>query len=175
MGVKAHCRHFHPRLCDCVEHTDGLSGCFVLPSSSNGWKALAYLFTTSFQIVLFLCNVLKGLQHWRGRNPENLTTVLYRDALIVFLVQSSLGVINTVLIQTTQTEDYSLDATYRAFLWRVLSSTYAKQPPHLMDGTLPYNHILPPWQKEASSPEGRKTAEVSAHSREQRSTLPYHE
>ncbi|KZT57316.1 hypothetical protein CALCODRAFT_286470 [Calocera cornea HHB12733] len=63
----------------------GLQGCFAPPSTNDVlWKA--YLLTTSFQLVLFLATIVKGIQHLT-RHPENLTAVLYRDAFLSFLAQ----------------------------------------------------------------------------------------
>jgi len=93
----------------------GLSGCFMLPTSSNEvW--IAYLLTTSFQIVLFLATVGKGVQHWRHRSESNLTSVLYRDAFLSFLAQVCVGMANVVLLATMRDINYSLDVTYRALL-----------------------------------------------------------
>ncbi|KZT57328.1 hypothetical protein CALCODRAFT_286644 [Calocera cornea HHB12733] len=116
LGLNITCVYFAMHSAD-VQRIDGLPGCFVLPSTSNAIpKALAYMFTTLFQIFLFFATALKGIQHWRGRNPEHLTTVLYRDAFASFLAQSCFGILNTLMIRFMRTEDYSLDATYRALL-----------------------------------------------------------
>jgi len=89
-------------------------GCFIVPSSSSVvWKA--YVCTTCFQLFLFLATAVKGIHYWR-RGPENLTVVLFRDAFLAFLIQVSLGVLNTILLIVMQDLNYSMDTTYRACL-----------------------------------------------------------
>jgi len=97
------------------QRIEGLPGCFILPSSSDEmWKA--YLLTTSFQLVLLVATVVKGVQHWGARQPQNLTTVLYRDAFLSFVGQLCIGWLNVILLRVTQEPNYSLNATYRALL-----------------------------------------------------------
>ncbi|EJT96777.1 hypothetical protein DACRYDRAFT_25474 [Dacryopinax primogenitus] len=90
----------------------GLQGCFSPPSTNDDmWKA--YLLTTSFQLVLFLATIGKGIQHLT-RHPERLTAVLYRDAFLSFFAQLAIGYINVILLRATGEPNYSLNLTYRA-------------------------------------------------------------
>lgn len=92
----------------------GFPGCFVVPFPTDGlWKA--YLIGSAFELVIFLATVIKGIHHWT-RHAETLTTVLYRDALLAFLGQLCVELLNSTLLIVKQDLDFSMDATYRAFL-----------------------------------------------------------
>ncbi|EJT96776.1 hypothetical protein DACRYDRAFT_112399 [Dacryopinax primogenitus] len=76
----------------------GLSGCFTPPLHSNSFW-VAYLLNTTFQLLLLILTLLRGLHFWR-RQTGNLTTVLFRDAFLAFLAQWSVGIAAVIMLVT---------------------------------------------------------------------------
>ncbi|EJT96780.1 hypothetical protein DACRYDRAFT_119850 [Dacryopinax primogenitus] len=102
-----------------VQRIPRLDGCFTPPgdyaqTSAAMWKA--FLLTTSYQLVLFIATVIKGVQHFTQSKIQVLEGVLYRDAFFAFLIQIGVEFVNVALVISTQSVNYSLNGTYRALV-----------------------------------------------------------
>lgn len=92
-----------------------IPGCTSDSSSQAGFTATVYVARGTYEVLLFVLTLLRGIVHWRYNSAARLCTVMYRDAFVVSISSAALISSAIALLYMEETQwAYALNFPFSA-------------------------------------------------------------